>query len=369
MARTKRADKARNTGRLRTATRRNFLVGSSATALNFLAAASRATAQGAETINIGLSPYINQATVFMANDLGYFSKMGLEIRMKIFMDGALVVAPMLSGEVEIGIMTPNAGFFNALHRGGPFRAFLCNGQGRRGRAVTAVVVRSDHYGAGIKSLEDLRKMKGKIAAVGAAGSINQYSLGSALKLAGLDPVHDVQWQTTVAQPDIVKQLGQNQVDMAEITYHLAYLAEKQGFCRILFSRDQILPDSQTAIHTVRDDTLQRRRETVVRYAMCCIAAGRLFNQTATDPDKHSDMLHLIVKSILPHDEQLLKAVAPHWEWIAEDGVPNVTSIMAEQDFWADTFGMVEQKVPRERIIDLSIAKEASHRLNAEKPFG
>jgi hypothetical protein len=31
--------------------------------------------------------------------------------------------------------------------------------------------------------------------------------------------------------------------------------------------------------------------------------------------------------------------------------------------------MIEQKVPRERIIDLSIAKEASNRLNAEKPFG
>ncbi len=253
MAQAPRADQAGNALRLRVPTRRNFLAAASATALG---AAARARAQGAEKINIGLSPYINQATVFMANDLGYFAKMGLEIQMKIFMDGALVVAPMLSGEVEIGIMTPNAGFFNALHRGGPFRAFLCNGQGRRGRAVTAVVVRSDHYDAGIKSLQDLAKIKGKIAAVGAAGSINQYSLGSALKLAGLDPVHDVQWQTTVAQPDIVKQLGQHQIDIAEITYHLAYLAEKQGFCRILFSRDQILPDSQTAIQTVREGSLR-----------------------------------------------------------------------------------------------------------------
>jgi hypothetical protein len=39
----------------------------------------------------------------MANDLGLFSKMGLDIRMKIFMDGALAVAPMLSAEVDIGV--------------------------------------------------------------------------------------------------------------------------------------------------------------------------------------------------------------------------------------------------------------------------
>jgi putative ABC transport system substrate-binding protein len=78
------------------------------------------------------------------------------------------------------------------------------------------------------------------------------------------------------QPDIVKQLGQKQVDIADITYHLAYLAEKQGFCRILLSRDEILPDSQVAMHTVRDDMLQRRRDVVVRYAMACIHAGRQF---------------------------------------------------------------------------------------------
>ena len=305
----------------------------------------------------------------MANDLGYFSKMGLNIRMKIFMDGALVVAPMLSGEVDIGVMTANAGLFNSLYRGGPFRAFLCNGQGRRGRAVTTVVIRSDYYEAGAKALPDLAKMKGKIAAVGAAGSINQYGLASALKLAGLDPVNDVQWQTSVPQPDIVKQLGQKQVDVAEITYHLAYLAQQQGFCRILFSRDEILPDSQVAMHTVRDDMLQARRDTAVRYAMACIHAGRLFNQVAGDPEKYADMLKLIVKSIVPHDEALLKAVAPHWEWIAEDGMPNIASIMAQQDFWADTFKMVEHKVLQDRIIDPSIAKEAAQRLTAEKPFG
>jgi NitT/TauT family transport system substrate-binding protein len=81
------------------------------------------------------------------------------------------------------------------------------------------------------------------------------------------------------------------------------------------------------------------------------------------------MLKLIVKSILPRDEALLKAVAPHWEWIAEDGMPNVASIMAEQDFWADTFRTVENKVSQGRVIEPSIAKEAVQRLTAERPFG
>ena len=92
--------------------RRRLLTTSGAAGLAALAGARSVRAQAQDTLNIGLSPFINQATVFLANDLGYFSKMGLDIRMKVFMDGALVVAPMLSGEVELGVMTRNAGFFN-----------------------------------------------------------------------------------------------------------------------------------------------------------------------------------------------------------------------------------------------------------------
>jgi hypothetical protein len=50
-------------------------------------------------------------------------------------------------------------------------------------------------------------------------------------------------------------------------------------------------------------------------------------------------------------------------------MPNVPSIMVQQDFWADTFKMVEHKVPQERVVEASIAKEAVQRLAAEKPFG
>jgi NitT/TauT family transport system substrate-binding protein len=121
--------------------------------------------------------------------------------------------------------------------------------------------------------------------------------------------------------------------------------------------------------TVRDEIRERKRDTVVRYAMACIHAARLFNEVAGDPDKHPELLKLIVNSIVPKDEALLKAVAPHWEWIAEDGVPNLSSIMEQQDFWADTFKLVENKISRERVIDESIAKDATRRLDAEKPFG
>src|SRR5262245_66343794 len=104
--------------------RRRFVTSAGSAGMALLAGSKTVRAQGHERLTIGLSPFINQATIFLANELGYFSKMGLDIDMKVFMDGALVVAPMLSGELQIGIMTPNAGLFNSLSRVGPFLAFV-----------------------------------------------------------------------------------------------------------------------------------------------------------------------------------------------------------------------------------------------------
>jgi hypothetical protein len=41
-----------------------------------------------------------------------------------------------------------------------------------------------------------------------------------------------------------------------------------------------------------------------------------------------------------------------------------------QDFWSSKyFNFVEQKVTREQLFDLTVAKEAKARLDREKPFG
>jgi NitT/TauT family transport system substrate-binding protein len=356
----------------RTTTRRGLLKSTAKIAVlaPFAGAMSRTGwAQQPDVINIAASPFINQAAIFMAGEMGWFAKMGIDPKIRSFPDGSLVVAPMISGEVDIGVVTSSAGLFNSLSRGAPIRAMLCNGQGKKGRAVTAIIVRTDHYEAGIKSIADLARIKGMTAAVGAAGSINQYGIATALTMAGMDPVKDVVWQTSVGQPDIVKQLGQKQIDVADLTYHLAYLAEKQGFGKIIASRDEYLPNSQTAMIAARTDMIEKRRDALVRFGVAYIHSARLFNKVAGNPKEHADIVQMITKYIFVKDVNLLNAVAPHWEWIAENGKPNEASVMAQQDFWASPFKMVEKKSPLSGIFESSIAADAAAKLDAEKPFG
>jgi NitT/TauT family transport system substrate-binding protein len=353
-------------------TRRRILksgVAASFAAATGLAAPRWAAAQKLDVVNIAASPFINQSVVFLPNELGLYAKVGIEPRIKTFPDGALIVAPMIAGEVDLGVVTCSAGLFNSLSRGAAMKAVLCTGQGHSGRAGTAIVVRTDLYDGGIRSIADLKSLKGKTVAVGATGSINQYSMAKGLAAAGLDPVRDVSWQTTVAQPDIVKQLGQKQIEAAELTYFLAFLAQRQGFAKIIASRDDTAPESQVSMVAVRDDFVAKRRDVLIRYAMAHIHAARLFNKVAGEPENNRETVELITKNIFIKDVSLLNAIAPHWEYIAEKGVPNVGSVLAQQDFWGDIFKLVERKVASEKIVDVSIAQDALKRLDAERPFG
>jgi NitT/TauT family transport system substrate-binding protein len=93
-----------------------------------------------------------------------------------------------------------------------------------------------------------------------------------------------------------------------------------------------------------------------------------FNAAITAPDKHPDIVDILAKRTALQKPELVRAIAPHWSYTNEDGIPNVKSVMAQQDYWSDYFKYVEKKVPENQLFDLSIAREAKARLDREKPF-
>ena len=67
----------------------------------------------------------------------------------------------------------------------------------------------------------------------ALGSINQYNVAKSLEKAGLDPVKDVQWIVNVGQPDLMKMLGQKQVDVTDLAYQFGTSLNKTSGARLL----------------------------------------------------------------------------------------------------------------------------------------
>lgn len=321
-----------------------------------------------DVLRIGEGPFITGGGFLVANDKGYFNKLGLRVETKMFIDGQQAVPALISGELDVTFMTANASLFNGVARGAPLVAILDRGNNKVGRGYSVINVSKQMADEGIKTLADLAKLKGKKIGVSGTGSINQYTISLALQKAGLDPRQDVRWVTNIPQPDLMKMLGQNQIDGTDLAYQFGFFAQKNGWGPMIVVDDQIDPDGTIAVFATRRNLIKDKHDMLVRFAMAYLQGAKEFNAAAANPDKHPEILDILAKTTMQKPETL-KEIAPNWSYVNEDGVPNIASIMRMQDYWADYFNYVERKVTADQLFDVTIAKEAKARLDAEKPFG
>ena len=327
-------------------------------------------ARAAEVVRVGDGPFITGGGYFIAREKGYFRKLGIEIQPREFQDGSMSVPAMIAGELEFSGMTAAASLFNSVAKGAPLVVVLDRANNRPGFGYTVINVSQSLYDEGVHGLADFAKLKGKRFGVGAVGSINQYNLAQALLKVSLDPAKDVQWTVNVPQPDLMKMLGQGQIDVTDLAYQFGYFAQNNKWGPIIANGDQVAPNTAIATFAVRKDFLQNHRDTVIRWSMAYLQGVKEFNAAAQASDKYPDIVEILAKNTALNRPELVKAIAPNWGYLNEDGIPPVDSIMAMQDFWSSKyFNFVEKKVTREQLFDLSVAKEAKARLDREKPFG
>ncbi|TMJ33846.1 MAG: ABC transporter substrate-binding protein [Alphaproteobacteria bacterium] len=339
-------------------------------ALALLSFCSRAEVQAADVVRVSDGPFLSGGGYYVAREKGYFQKLGIEIQHREFIDGSLSVPAFVSGELDIGGMTAAASLFNSVAKGAPLLIVLDRGHNRPGYGYTVTSVSQELYDQGVRALADFGKLKGKRVGVGALGSINQYNLALALAKARLNPAKDVQWTVNVAQPDLMKMLGQKQVDVTDLAYQFGFFAQNNKWGPMIATGDEVAPGTAIATFAVRKDYLQKNRDIVIRWSMAYLQGVKEFNAAAAAPDAHADVVAILARTTALNKPELIKAIAPHWSYVNEDGTPPVDSIMQMQDFWnGKDFHFVESKVPREQLFDLSVAKEAKARLDREKPFG
>ncbi len=321
-----------------------------------------------DVIRVGEGPFITGGGYYVAEGKGYFKKLGLDVQPKMFIDGAMAVPSLISGELDISFMTSNAALFNSIAKGAPIIFILDRGNNKRGFGYTVINVTQELYDTGVKSLSDFAKLSAKRIGLGATGSINQYLFARGLQQAGLDPRKDVQWITNIPQPDLMKMLGQKQVQATDLAYQFGYFAQKNNWGPIVAVDDEIDPDGAVGLYAARKQFIQQHRDVLVRFAMAYLQGVKEFDAAVMAPDAHPDIVDILAKRTALQTPELVRAIAPHWSYSNEDGIPNIKSVMAQQDYWADYFHLVERKVPESDLFDLSIAREAKASLDRLTPF-
>src|SRR5215472_2575039 len=234
-------------------------------------------ARAAEVVRVGDGPFITGGGYFIAREKGYFRKLGIEIQPREFQDGSMSVPAMIAGELEFSGMTAAASLFNSVAKGAPLVVVLDRANNRPGFGYTVTNVTQALYDQGVHGLADFAKLKGKRFGVGAVGSINQFNLAQAVLKAGLDPAKDVQWIVNVPQPDLMKMLGQNQVDATDLAYQFGVFAQNNKWGPLVVNDDAVLPGAQIATYAARKDFLAQHRDVAVRFAEAYLQGVHEFN--------------------------------------------------------------------------------------------
>jgi len=321
----------------------------------------------------GEAPFISKGPNMIAFAKGLYKKMGLDVELKWFVDGGLIVAPLLAGELDLGSLTPSAGFFNAVARGGDLTMFLDGGtESRRDRSYVVTAVSQKLWDDGVRTPADLKKITHLPAHMSVKGSINEYALDKTYMAGGVDP-RKIRYEYGLPQPKAMQLMMKGGVNISNFGYHFPWILQNAKKARII---DYASDSATGAIISLSSYSKKKMddigRENLVRFSMAFLHAVKLFNNAAGTKPPPNDILEILSKLTVFKGEKgknLMKGIQPHWAWTVPDAKPNKETLTKMQDHWVDYRGYVKTKAPIDQLADASIAEEAAKRLKEEKPFG
>ncbi|MBI3078360.1 MAG: ABC transporter substrate-binding protein [Deltaproteobacteria bacterium] len=305
----------------------------------------RADAADTAVVKVGTIGLVSDAGLYVAVEKGYFQEAGVRPQMQRIGSGAKMIPALATGEIEVAGGTASAGLFNSIVSGMDFKVVADKGQVRPGHEYTLLVVRKDLLDSGaFKDLPDLRGRK--VALLPGQGVVTQYVLGKILEQAQLS------WDTVdkvdIAAPNHVNLLANRQVDAAVTAEPFGAKAELGGVGKRYYvaGRIKALERLQVAVIMYSGKLIAERRELARRFMSAYVRGLRFVNQRGLKSD---EVIAILTKHIRvsPDDIRVSTPV-----YLSPDGRPDVESLAAQQE-WYHRMGMVKQKVPMDRAVDLS----------------
>ncbi|HTY79377.1 MAG TPA: ABC transporter substrate-binding protein [Candidatus Bathyarchaeia archaeon] len=303
-----------------------------------------ARAPAADVVKMGELPSISNVGLYIAMDKGYFQARGITVEVEPFASGAKMVPALATGQLDVAIGSPSAGLYNAIAGGMDFKIVADKGQTRPGYSFTPLVVRRDLVDSGrVKSIKDLKGLK---VASGAKGINFDFMLAKMLEHGGIgfDGVEVVY----LGYPEGVKALAAKAVDAAFVPEPWGMQAEheKVGVRLFLTEQTPALATFQVAVIMYAGKFMKERPKVAREFLRAYAQGVKLYNQKGLkDPD-----IAGIVSSHMKVRPEIVQATLP--PYVDPSLRPRVQDLSAMQD-WFNQMGWVKEKVPMERVVDLT----------------
>jgi NitT/TauT family transport system substrate-binding protein len=323
-----------------------------------------AAAQGTQ-VRIGISRTISDAGYYLADAMGFFRDEGVAVNIIGFNSAAQMIAPLGTGELEVGGGTVSAGFYNAVGRGILMKIVADQASIKPGYGYSSLMVRKDHVDSGrYKTFADLKGMK---VAIGAPGTGTASALNEALKKGGLK-YGDVD-VVYIGFPEHLPTYRNKGIDASITNEPTMTRAIEEGVAVRVAGNDVTYPDQQTAVTFFSDHLIKNRRDVADRFMRAYLRGVRVYNDALKDGrlagPRANEVIPILVKYTTIKDESMFRRMIP--SYCNPDGEVNVASLRKDLEFFRE-LGLIEKKdMTVDGVVDGSFARAAVAKLGPYQP--
>jgi NitT/TauT family transport system substrate-binding protein len=320
-----------------------------------------AFAAHAEKVTIGTTNVATDAGFFIAEQRGYFRDVGIEPEFVRFASAAGMIAPLGTGQLDVGSGTVAAGLYNAVSRGVNLRIVADKGSIQPGYEFSTLVIRKDLVDSG--RYHGLADLKGLTIATAAQGAGSESSLNEALKKGGLAwPDVNVVY---MGFPEMLAALRNKGIDGGVTNEPTLQMVLGQGI-GVHASTQPIYPGQQTAVVLYAENFMHQRHDLALAFMVAYVHAvrdynGALKNGTLSGPGADA-IIAILTQSTAVKDPAVYREMTAFA--VNPDGRVNVTALDNDLAFFRSRGLVTDQKLSAADLVDQSYVTHAAGVLGA-----
>ena len=323
-----------------------------------LAANFAIATQAADKVAVGTGGSASDAPFYIAYDKGFFKDEGLNVDLIVLDSGAKVIAPLGTGELDVGSGALSVGFWNALVRGIKFRIVADRGHAQPGYLYQTVFMRKDLIDSGqFKSLKDLKGMRMGFAAQGVTSLslLNEAAKHAGIKFEDITPVY-------LSFPQQIAALQNKALDGTLLIEPQATVAVNAGYGVRFMDTNEFYPYQQISVIFFSDRFATERKEVAGKFMRAWLRGVRSYNDAIKDgkiAGAGADEVVAIMAKSFNMNPGLIREM--YSQAVDVTGAVNAAGVQKDLDFFLQQ-GWVTGQIKASDVIDMSFARKASAEL-------
>jgi NitT/TauT family transport system substrate-binding protein len=323
-----------------------------------LAANLTIAAHAADKVAVGTGGSASDAPFYIAYDKGFFKDEGLDVDLIVLDSGAKVIAPLGTGELDVGSGALSVGFWNALVRGVKFRIVADRGHAQPGYLYQTVFMRKDLIDSGqFKSLKDLKGMRMGFAAQGVTSLslLNEAAKYAGIKFEEITPVY-------LSFPQQIAALQNKALDGTLLIEPQATVAVNAGYGVRFMDTNEFYPYQQISVIFFSDKFATERKDVAEKFMRAWLRGVRSYNDSIKNgkiAGAGADEVVATMAKSFNMNPTLVREM--YSQAVDVTGAVNAAGIQRDLDFFLRQ-GWVTGRVKASDVIDMSFAQKASTEL-------